>query len=183
MNKSSKSPRLGARTISSSAARKADGAAAHYSLVSSAKANQVEPFAWLKHLFTQLPSLPPRRRGVPASRRRATRHQHRTRRPPPRQVAPGQPNPHLDHRSNTPRRTPPRPKIAPAVHRTLTAHQPAAVGARNQQKTSDKTRDPERKKPRPPTQTPSRLNSSSPKTSRRPELAASQEIRRNWFKN
>lgn len=30
-------------------------AAAHYSLVSSAKMNQVEPFAWLKHLFTQLP--------------------------------------------------------------------------------------------------------------------------------
>jgi transposase len=30
-------------------------AATHYSLVSSAKANEVEPFAWLKDLFTQLP--------------------------------------------------------------------------------------------------------------------------------
>lgn len=32
------------------------GAAALYSLVSSAKANGVEPFAWLRDLFTQLPS-------------------------------------------------------------------------------------------------------------------------------
>ena len=31
------------------------GAAVMYSLVSSAKANGVEPFAWLKDLFTQLP--------------------------------------------------------------------------------------------------------------------------------
>jgi hypothetical protein len=30
-------------------------AAIHYSLVSSAKANGVEPFAWLKELFTRLP--------------------------------------------------------------------------------------------------------------------------------
>ena len=30
-------------------------AAVHYSLVSSAKANGVEPFAWLRELFTKLP--------------------------------------------------------------------------------------------------------------------------------
>ena len=31
------------------------GAAIMYSLVSSAKANGVEPFAWLKTIFTELP--------------------------------------------------------------------------------------------------------------------------------
>ena len=35
--------------------RGGEGAAAMYSLVSSAKANGVEPFAWLKDLFTELP--------------------------------------------------------------------------------------------------------------------------------
>jgi hypothetical protein len=37
------------------AARSVIGAAIHYSLVSSAKSNGVEPYAWLKDVFTQLP--------------------------------------------------------------------------------------------------------------------------------
>jgi len=36
-------------------AKGGERAAIMYSLVSSAKANQVEPFAWLKELFTRLP--------------------------------------------------------------------------------------------------------------------------------
>jgi hypothetical protein len=43
-----------------------------YSLVSSAKADGVEPFAWLREPFTRLPYHPPSRKPPWASRSRAT---------------------------------------------------------------------------------------------------------------
>ena len=50
-----KIPAIGRKIICLWQATMAAAASLHYSLVSSAKSNGVEPYAWLKNLFTQLP--------------------------------------------------------------------------------------------------------------------------------
>lgn len=87
-----------------------------YSLVSSAKANGVEPFAWLRDLFTRLPyhrhgeAFAQAKRNKPASRIELDASL-------PRSLARRQFRPHLEDRRDPPQRTAAK---EPAVHSALT---------------------------------------------------------------